>query len=121
MAARILAVIERGQQGGSDERYRDLLYFCVGVRTQFKSMDLVLVGAAVACAVSTAAEPPPGGPPAPQQYLRTLIRTGVRVWVDGPDLAASGHSAGSLLAGATAVDTDTLATGWHEYEEVWFL
>jgi hypothetical protein len=130
MTARILAVIERGYPASSDGRYRDLLYFCVGVRTQFKSMDLVLRGGAVTCAVSQPQTPPPGAPspggapngaPAPDQYLCTLIRTGVRVWADGIDLAAYGHSAASLLGGVTAIDADAQATTWHEYEEVWFL
>lgn len=128
MTARILAVIERGYPASSDGRYRDLLYFCVGVRAQFKSMDLVLRGGAVTCAVSQPQTSPPGDPgnapsgaPAPGQYLRTLIRTGVRVWADGADLAAYGHSAASLLDGVTAVDADAQATTWHDYEEVWFL
>jgi hypothetical protein len=132
MTARILAVIERGYPASSDGRYRDLLFFCVGVRTQFKSMDLLLCGGAVTCAVSRAHPSPPAGAapdgssapgsaPAPEQYLRTLIRTGVRIWADGIDLAACGHSAESLLDGVTAVDADALATTWREYEEVWFL
>jgi hypothetical protein len=34
---------------------------------------------------------------------------------------ALGHSDGPLLADVVVTDTDALASGWHEYEKVWFL
>lgn len=121
MAARILAAIERGQPGGSPgqdgdlaKQLDDLLQFCLGVRTQFGSMDLVLRGAAVACASDTQTSNA-------QRYLRTLVRTGVRVWVDATDLAELGCPESALMDGVTTADTDAMARSWHEYREVWFL
>lgn len=128
MAARILAVIERDYPATAQAQYGDLFYFCVGIRTQFGSMDLVLRGSAVTCALNAPDTRTPRrgndtatNHPAPQQYLRTLIRTGVRVWADDADLTARGDPDGTLLNGVVAADTDALAVRWHEYQEVWFL
>lgn len=127
MAARILAVIDRGSHG-TEEQHRDLLEFCVGVRLQFGSMDLVLRGSAVGCAVDvsqvSASRDGNGSAkklPDPQRYLRSLIRTGVQVWADDTDLAELGQSDGPLLDGVVSADADTLALRWQEYEEVWYL
>lgn len=127
MAARILAVIDRDTHGAAPAQYNDLLYFCVGVRAQFGSVDVVLRGSAVTCALRDQDTPgSDGGGTAegtdglsPRRYLRTLIRTGVTVWADEADLAGSPGTA--VLDGVAVTDTDALAARWHEYGEVWFL
>jgi hypothetical protein len=127
MGTRVLAVIERGRVDHTDTRIgevadevEDLLHFCIGVRGQFGSMDLVLRGSgalmALAPANGAAAEPS-----TVERYLRTLSRIGVRVWADGADLARLGPAAAPLLQGVTSADTDALARMWGEYEQVWFL
>lgn len=127
MTPPILAVIDRGSQGTA-EQYADLLYFCVGLRTSFGRMDLMLRGSAVVCAL----EAPDAGALVDddatagkladaQRYLRTLVRTGVEVWADHPDLVVLGHPAPTLLDGVATADTDALAVRWPEYEKVWFL
>lgn len=122
MAARILAVIDRRYPDARAEQHADLIDFCVGLRARFGRIDLVLRGSAVTCAVGPPVPPRGGDRPADRhRELRTLLRSGVRVWADRADLAAFGHPDGPLLADVVATDTDALATGWHEYEKVWFL
>lgn len=107
MAARILAVVERGPRSTAQQR-ADLIDFCLGLRTSFGSLDLVLSGSAAACALEGGAE---------ARKLRTLMRIGARVWVDGADLADQPRP----MDGVVVADTDALAVGWHAYEQVWFL
>lgn len=126
MTARVLAVIDRDSFGSAPTRYNDLLYFCVGVRAQFGSVDVVLRGSAVSCALDAPAPgASPGGPPGakegigPHRYLQTLLRTGAAVWADEADLSRLPRA--PVLDGIAVADTDALAARWHEYEEVWFL
>ena len=122
MAARILAVIDRRYPRAAADQHSDLLDFCVGLRTRFGRIDLVLRGSAVACAVRPAQAAPHGnGSPDQHRQLRALIRSGVRVWADRADLAAVGYPDRPLLADVVVTDTDALAARWHEYEKVWFL
>jgi hypothetical protein len=116
MTARVLAVVERGNESNA-RQLTDLIDFCVGLRTSFGSLDLVLRGSAVACALD-------GGDPSddlPGRQIRTLMRIGVQVWADNADVAELGQAEPTLLDGVLATDTDALATGWDAYEEVWFL
>lgn len=115
MAPRVLAVIDRDCPGTED--MRDPLYFCVGVRAQFGGTDLVLRGPAVLSALAVAGARLAN----PQRYVRSLVRAGVRVWADKADLAEHRRADQTVIDGVFTVDTDTLATQWHEYEEVWFL
>lgn len=128
MAARVLAVIDRDCPGTED--MRDPLYFCVGVRAQFGAIDLVLRGSAVPSALVAADGTADRQDPHddnharsanPQRYVRSLARAGVRIWVDGTDLAECRRADQALIDGVQTADTDALATRWHEYEEVWFL
>jgi hypothetical protein len=124
MTGRLLAVIDRDCPGTED--MHDPLYFCVGLRVQFGPIDLVLRGPAVPSALVAADAPAPrrGGsarPPNPQRYVRSLVRAGVRVWVDDADLAELRHGGQILIDGVRTADTDAMAARWHEYEEVWFL
>jgi hypothetical protein len=127
MAARILAVIERDTSGAAPAQYNDLLFFCVGLRVQFGSVDVVLRGSAAACALEAQAAPGSADGEAttgkdglgPHRYLRTLISAGATVWAEEADLA--GPPGTAALDGVAVVDTDTLASRWHEYREVWFL
>jgi hypothetical protein len=123
MAVRILAVIERrlpppARDGADDvpRQVQDLLHFCVGLRVQFGSVDVVLRGSAAACALGE-----PKSLPDALRYLRALVRTGARVWADDADLRELGYANAPLLDGVAVTDTDALAATWHEYEEVWCL
>lgn len=107
MPARVLAVVERGPRS-TEQQHADLIDFCLGLRTSFGSLDLVLRGAVASCAVEGGAE---------ARKLRTLMRIGTRVWVDGAGL----EDRERVLEGVVVTDTDELATGWEAYEEVWFL
>lgn len=130
MANGILAIIERGS-GAGERQYQDLLYFCVGMRTQFGGLDLVLRGSAVTCALrapdkatTPKARPAAGDRPSlpePRRYLRALIRSGVRVWAERADLEALGHHDMPLVEGVSCTNTDALAGTWHTYQGVWFL
>lgn len=120
MTARVLAVIDR-RADGTREQIADLIEFCVGVRTGFGSLDLVLRGHSVVCATEGRRPPEQADPlEGSRRRLSTLLRIGVRTWVDSTDLAE--HAPGSpLLQGAVEIDTDTLAGTWSTYENVWFL
>lgn len=107
MPARVLAIVERGPRSTAEQR-SDLIDFCLGLRTSFGSLDLVLCGSAVACALEDSAE---------ARKVRTLMRIGTRVWADQADLEGRGRP----IDGVTVADADALAAGWHAYEEVWFL
>lgn len=107
MPARVLAVVERGL-GSTEQQHADLIDFCLGLRTSFGSLDVVLRGSAASCALE-------GG--AVERKLRTLMRIGTRVWAD--DAGLVGREC--VLDGVVVTDTDELATGWDSYEEVWFL
>lgn len=121
MVAPVLAVIDRDCPGTED--MRDPLYFCVGVRAQFGGVDLVLRGPAVRSALVAAdgADGAGAQPSNPQRYVRSLVRAGVRVWVDDADLGELRRAGLTLIDGVLTADTDALAARWHEYEEVWFL
>src|SRR5882762_1214931 len=126
MAAKVLAVVERGRVGHTDpaigdvaRQVEDLLHFCIGVRGQFGSMDLALRGSGALLAL--APEDADAKPSTVVRYLRTLSRIGVAVWADGADLAELGPADAPLLEGVTIADTDALARRWGEYEQVWFL
>lgn len=122
MAARILAIIDRGSDG-TPQQYADLLDFCVGLRTSFGSMDVILRGSTVSCVLS-ANEGGDGAVTAlsyTARRVRTLVRTGCRVWADEADLACLGVPVETVMDGVAPTDTDALAVTWPEYEEVWFL
>ncbi|HLX49657.1 MAG TPA: hypothetical protein VKS82_15115 [Streptosporangiaceae bacterium] len=124
MPAHVLAVIDHDCPGTED--MHDPLYFCVGLRLQFGGIDLVLRGPAVSSALVAADGPaPPEGNgarlPNPQRYVRSLVRAGVRVWVDDADLAGLRRDGQVLIDGVRTADTDAMAARWNEYEEVWFL
>jgi hypothetical protein len=116
MTAHVLAVVERGP-GGTARQLTDLIDFCLGLRTSFGSLDIVLRGSAVACALD-GADPSDG---LPGRQLRTLLRIGVGIWADDADLAELGRPQQAVLEGVRTADTDALATSWETYEEVWFL
>lgn len=124
MTARLLAVIDHDCPGTED--MHDPLYFCVGLRAQFSRLDLVLRGQAVTSALvpadGSAPQKDDGAQPSnPQRYVRSLLRAGVRVWVDDADLAELQRADQILIDGARTADTDAMAARWHEYQEVWFL
>lgn len=123
MSARILAVIDHACPGTED--MHDPLYFCIGLRAQFGGIDLVLRGPAVPSALVTADGCAPqkgnGAQSHPQRYVRSLVRAGIRIWVDDGDLAELRHADQVLIEGVLTADTDAMAAKWHEYEEVWFL
>ncbi len=121
MTSRVLAIVERhpGDGGGI---FADPVDFCVGLRTGLGAVDMVLCGPAVMCALGLSPSGDGSGALLDSaRRVRTLLRTGSRVWVDRDDLAASGHTDDALLDGVVTADIAELATSWHEYDKVWFL
>lgn len=122
MAARILAIMDRGADGTAAQ-YADLLDFCVGLRTSFGSMDLILRGSTVTCALSASEGDNVEADTLSYsaRRVRALVRTGSTVWADDADLAGLGCPVETVIDGVITADADALAVKWRDYEEVWFL
>jgi hypothetical protein len=126
---RYLAVVERVYRGTVESQFFGALYGVLVLGEQLGGMDVVLRGNAVTAGLSVDEKPPRlvlgslvlDQLPDHRETVRAMVGKGFAVTVDGPDLAALGLDAGSVLPGVQVRDTTELAADWVRYDGVWFL
>jgi len=129
MAYRVLGILDRAYRGTVEAQFFDALYGVLDFRTQLGGVDLALRGAAVTLAVDEHAYRPVldlgplhlDGLPDYRNSLRELVKEGVGVYADEPDLRALGFGPDDLVPGVSCVDTNRLAASWSDYDGVWFV
>lgn len=124
----LLAIVDRGYRGTAEAQFFDALYGLQILGPGLGGVHVVLRDTAVCTAVagrdpdasfrvgslSQSAVPS-------SRSVQGLLRDGVRVTVDEPDLHRLGFTCADLFAGVDVMDTNELAPHWASYSGVWFL
>lgn len=126
---RVLGVLDRAYRGAIEAQYFDALFGFLSLRRQLGSVDVVLRGYAVTlavCEVEYTTDLDLGGVrlttlPDYRGVIRDMVREGIGVFVDEPDLRGVGFAPRDLVADVVCTDTNALAKDWHDYDKVWFV
>jgi len=122
-------IVERAYRGAVESQFADVLNCLRELHRQSGGIEVALRGLAASYALRstfTAAMRLAGTEvdtlSDPHAVLSQLLRDGVPVWVERPDLDALGQSApGRLLPGVRCLPCNGLVARWAGYERVWFM
>jgi len=122
-------IVERAYRGAIESHFADVLNCLRELDRQSGGIEVALRGLAASYALRssfTAAIRLAGTTvdtlSDPHATLSQLLRDGVPVWVERPDLDALGQGApGRLMPGVRCLPRNGLVARWSRYERVWFM